>query len=266
MSELFFLKIALPPVLVAAMSIATRVWGPTIGGLLLGLPWMTGPVLFALALDKGEAFAVEACVGIQLGVICIVAFMFAYAIASAIAGWSLSLAAAVAGFAAVAWATQEFGRALWASTNVLLSPLAATAGFAAVSLAIAAWLLPRPRGAPAPAALPWWDIPVRMLATLVLVAIIMLSADLLGPQLSGIVSTYPAILTVIGTFTHHQWGRDAVRRILRGLAQSLFAFVVFVLVVGTTLPALGLVGSYALASAFAVAISAGFLAFNRRRA
>ena len=77
---LFLLKIAVPPFLVAAMSLAARWWGPTIGGLLLGMPWMTGPVLFFLALDKGEDFAVGACAGIELGVVCVAMsdIVFAY--------------------------------------------------------------------------------------------------------------------------------------------------------------------------------------------
>ena len=64
----------------------------------------------------------------------------------------------------------------------------------------------------------------------------MLTADAMGPQLSGIMSTYPVIVTVVGTFTHHRWGREAVWRMLRGLTVSLFAFVVFFLIVGLALP------------------------------
>lgn len=105
-----------------------------------------------------------------------------------------------------------------------------------------------------------------MLATFGLVAAIMVLADVLGPELSGIVSTYPAILTVIGTFTHHRWGRDAVLRILRGLTLSLLTFVAFFLIVGSTLPALGLIGSFALAAVTAIAMTAGLLALNRGRA
>ena len=102
-----------------------------------------------------------------------------------------------------------------------------------------------------------------MLVTFALVGAIMLSAEALGPQLSGIVSTYPVILTVVGSFTHHQWGRDAVRRLLRGLMLSLFAFVVFFLVVGTALPVLGLVAAYALAAGAAIAIGGLLLVFTR---
>ena len=92
------------------------------------------------------------------------------------------------------------------------------------------------------------------------------SADRLGPQLSGIVSTYPVILTVIGAFTHQQWGRDAVRRVLRGLAVSLLSFAAFFLVVGLALPTAGVEGSFGLASVPAIAISGLLLRLSRARA
>ena len=62
---ILLLKIAVPPLLVAIASLAARWWGPTVGGMLVGMPWMTGPVLFFLALDKGTDFAVGACTGIR---------------------------------------------------------------------------------------------------------------------------------------------------------------------------------------------------------
>jgi hypothetical protein len=94
----------------------------------------------------------------------------------------------------------------------------------------------------------------------------LLTADLLGPQLSGIVATYPVIFTVLGAFTHHQWGRDAVRRLLRGLAISLISFVAFFLIVGLTMPDAGVEGSFLLASVPAVAISGLLFRLSRMRA
>ncbi len=252
---LFLLKIALPPVLVAIMTLATRVWGPTVGGLLLGLPWMTGPVLFFLARDKGIAFAVGACTGIELGVVCICAYLLAYGLMTALASWPLCLAAAAAAFAGSAWGLQDIELPLWAA-----------AGLAAVGLLATALLMPRAHASVPSAVPPWWDIPARMAVTFGLVAVIMLSADLLGPQLSGIVATYPAIFTVLGAFTHHQWGRDAVRRLLRGLAISLISFVAFFLVVGRTAPWAGVEEAFVLASLPAVAISALLLQASRLRA
>jgi hypothetical protein len=251
---LFLLKIALPPVLVAAMSLAARRWGATFGGLVMGLPWMTGPVLFFLALDKGDAFAVAACAGIELGVVCIAAYMLAYAAVSTVAPWPPSLAAAASAFAGTAWLTHDI------ETNLAVAVMAALA-----ALALAYLLLPRPRAPPVLAAPPWWDIPARMGATLVLVAAIMTGADVLGSRLSGIVSTFPVILTVIGTFTHRQWGVDAVRRVLRGLTLSLTSFVAFFLVVGSSLPVVGLVPAFGLATATALGISALLLLWVRGR-
>ena len=249
---LLLLKLAVPPVLVAVISLAARMWGPTVGALLMGLPWLSGPVLFFLTVDKGTAFGVAACTGVELGVLCICAFLLAYGALTGVASWPVCLAGAAAAFAATAWATRDLEIALGTATAVAAAALVATYV-----------LLPRAEADTLPAALPWWDIPARMLATLLLVGGLALWAETLGPQLSGIVSTYPAIVTVIGTFTHHQWGRDAVRHMLRGLALSLLAFVAFFLVVGVTLPEVGLAASFALAAATAVPVSGVLLGLNR---
>ena len=171
---LFLLKIALPPVLVAAMSVATRLWGPTIGGLLLGLPWMTGPVLFFLARDKGEAFGVGACVlASSSGVVCLCAYMLAYAADDGSSprgrsAWARSRPRWL--FLACAWALQDVAVSLCRPSQ---RPLAA-AGL----LADRAVLLPRSRTPPQlRAGPPWWDIPARVTVAFGLVAIIMLSAD-----------------------------------------------------------------------------------------
>lgn len=254
MSLLIFLfKIAVPPVLVAAMTLAARRWGPVFGGLIMGLPWMTGPVLFFLTFDKGEAFGSAAIVGIQLGVVSIAAYMLAYGAVSSIAPWPFALASGVIGFAAASLVLRHLDVGL---------AVAATLAFASLSFALL--VLPRPRGPIVPLAAPAWDIPARMAATFTLVAIIMSSADRLGSQLSGIVSTYPVMLTVIGTFTHQQAGVDAARRILRGLALSLGSFVAFFIVVGLALPRIGLVGAYGLASLVALACSTALIGFARR--
>jgi hypothetical protein len=250
---LFLFKIAVPPLLVALMSLAARRWGATVGGLIMGLPWMTGPVLLFLALDKGEAFAVRACLGIELAVLGISAFLLSYAAVSRFASWPISLMAAVASYGAAAMLTQDMAVPLW---------VAAASGAAAL---IATHLLvPKLPPATAVATLPWYDIPARMLATFSLVAVIMTSADRLGPQLSGIVASYPVIVTVIASFTHQQWGRDSVLRIFRGVSLSLLGFVAFFVVVGYGLPILGITATYAIAAAVSIATSALLITANRK--
>jgi hypothetical protein len=249
---LLLFKLAVTPILIAVISLAARWWGPTVGALLMGLPWMTGPVLFFLVMDRGADFGVSASIGVELGIVCLCSFLLAFGWVTAIASWPACLMAAAAAFAGTAWATQG-----------LAISLPESAALAAMCLILVYLLLPRAAAKALPAALPWWDIPCRMVVALVLVGGITLSADMLGPQLSGIVSTYPAIVTVIAAFTYHQWGRDAVRQVLRGLTLSLLAFVAFFLALGLTLPDVGLVMSFVLGTAAALPISGAVLVYDR---
>ncbi|MDX2204258.1 MAG: hypothetical protein NW223_16015 [Hyphomicrobiaceae bacterium] len=241
-------KIAVPPVLVAGMSLFARAWGPTLGGLIMGLPWMTGPVLFFLGLDKGDAFILKAATGVELAVVPIVGYMFAYALVAGRAAWPVSLAAAVAAFLTLAALVRGLDIGIVPATVVALGALGLARAF-----------LPRPKGPLRPVPLPAWDIPARMAATFALVSIIMTSADILGGQLSGIMSSFPVVLTVIGTFTHSQSGTDAVRAMLYAVTLSLVSFAAFFLTVGLVLPVAGLVWSYVAALCAALAISAAFL-------
>jgi hypothetical protein len=262
---LFLLKIAITPLLVAAVSLAARWWGPTVGGILMGLPWFTGPTLFVLVQDRGTDFGVAACIGIQMGVVCLSAYMLTYSLIALVARWPLSLMGAIAAFAATAWATLEPVQ-LSKLTLGIVPSLWLAAAAAATCIALIGLLLPRPRTPPVLQFLPWWDIPLRMIATGAVVSLVVITADALGPQLSGVASSFPVIVTVVGTFTHHRWGRDAIWRMLRGLAVSLFAFIAFFLVVGLTLPSAGLIGAYVLAASMALAMTTGLFVLNRVRA
>jgi hypothetical protein len=261
---LFLVKIAVTPLLVAAVSLAVRWWGPTVGGILMGLPWFTGPVLFILIQDQGTGFGVAACLGVELGVACISAFMLAYGLVAAVAGWPWSLAAAIAAFFACAAASNDPSLLAWAVPDSV-PPLWAAAGVGAASLGVVLAALPRPRGAVRPQLPPWWDIPARMAAAAVLVAALVAGADALGPRFAGILASFPIILSVTGAFIHHHGGRDAVWRVLRGLAASLFGFVAFFLVVGLSLPSAGAAGAYALAAMTALGITAALVAAHRWR-
>jgi hypothetical protein len=261
---LFLLKIAVTPLLVAAVSLAARWWGPTIGGILMGLPWFTGPTVFLLIQDKGIDFGVGACVGIELAVVCITVFIVAYGVTARFAGWLVSFISAFVLYAASAWLVQQLPAPPVAPED-LAAPLCMAALAGAIALGVGYALLPRPRGTTLPQALPWWDIPMRMVATGALVAVLLLTADALGPTLSGIVAAYPVIMSVVCTFTHHRWGREAVWSILRGVTLSLFAFVAFFLVVGLLLPSVGLIVSYVLAALVALAITTALVVFNRVR-
>jgi len=250
---LFLLKITITPVLVALMSLAARRWGPTVGGLVMGLPWMTGPILFFLGLERGEAYAADTAVGVLAGTIGIGAYVAAYAYMARWSSWPWSIAAACLTYVLMGYATSRLGLSLW------------TAAFGgAASLLLAYFITPPVTEAGVVRFVPWWDIPARMLATAALVAIITFSSDHLGPELSGIVATYPVILSIVGTFTHAQWGWRAAIQLTRGVSLSLLSFVGFFLVVGSTAESVGLVWAFLLASLVALAISSLLVLSNRR--
>lgn len=251
---LLIVKLTLTPILVGLMSLAARKWGPTIGGLITGLPWMTGPILLFFALDKGEAYAATVAIGVELGAAAIGAYALTYSVLARVAPWPLCLAAAVVAYFAAGWYLTELPLNLYQ---------AATVGYAGLFAAFA--MIPAPRTPDGPRGLPWWDIPIRMLATFVLVAAITFSSERLGARFSGVVATYPVIITVVAAFTHHQWGAAAAVRLLRAVLLSLMAFVTFFLVMGGTITWLGIVPAFLLGTVSALVVSSLVLALVRSR-
>ncbi len=218
-STLLFLKLTVTPILVAVMSLIARRFGPAMGGIILGLPWMTGPILFFLGAERGTAYLEDTARGVLMAVPAISAYTLAYALVARHRGWLTSLVAGSLAFCITGW---------------LISFLTVSASLIAV-LAIASLLATRfaitqPRMPLGPLTLPWWDIPARMAATGALVGCITIAADYLGPTLLGIVSSFPVIMTVLDHLQPSPLGRrrggdavaqrhavtDRIRRVLRG--------------------------------------------------
>ena len=74
------------------------------------------------------------------------------------------------------------------------------------------------------------------------------------------------ILTVVVTFTHERWGRDAATAMLRGVVLSLIGFVAFFWVVSTFVVRFGLVETYVLAAVTGLSFSTLLLGVNGWRA
>ena len=70
---LFALKLTLVPLLIAAVTLATRRWGPRVGGFLTALPVVTGPTLCFYAIEQGQAFGAHAATGTLLALNAVVA-------------------------------------------------------------------------------------------------------------------------------------------------------------------------------------------------
>jgi hypothetical protein len=249
---LWLLKLTLAPLLVAVATLVARRWGPKAGGILVGFPLTTGPIFLFLAIDQGLDFAQRAVVGILLGLVGLSAFALAYALVSLRTGWFGSLVVAAVGFFVVSVGVGRGDMGMVGS-----------AGAAFAALLFVTLMIPRPQLDAVTVKPPWWDLWLRMSAAAVLTLTITAAATRLGPVFSGIVGTYPVVSTVVMTFTHQQWGREAAVAMLRGTVLSWIAFVSCFLAIGLTLKPYGLAPSIGIGAAAAVVTSFLVLRIDR---
>lgn len=249
---LLLLKLTLTPLLIGGASIAARRWGPAIAGWIVALPLTSGPVLFFVALDHGPAFASQAAVGTLLGLGAIVAFSLAFAAVSA-RGVGPALAAATAAYIAAGAVLQV--AADW--------PFLLLAILIAVSILGALRVLPPSVLGPSSARHPPWDLPARVVVGTALVVGLTTVAPLLGPTVSGIVTTFPVYVSVLSVFAFVHDGRPAAIGVLRGALIGLPGTVAFYMPVHYFVVSPGVAPAFALSVAVTSAI--GVVALPRVR-
>jgi len=224
-----------------------------VSGWLVALPFTSGPIAFFLALDHGVAFAAGAAAGSLVGAIAQAAFCLAYGRLAGPRGWPLPLVAGSLAFTAAGAALRQ----------AALAPLPLLSGTVA-ALALAFRLMPRGSGAAGAAPLPRWDIPARMTVTTALVLLLTRLAPALGPELSGLLATFPLYAAILAVFAHHHEGPARATQVLRGLLLGLFAFAGFFAVLATLITQAGVGTAFLAAMAVALALQAGFLRVVRR--
>jgi hypothetical protein len=253
------LKLVLTPALIAIATLVGRRFGPSISGWLVGLPFTSGPVSLFLAIEQGTRFAADAAAGSIAGVAASAVFAMAYAAMAGRFGWRASLTIASLAFALAAIALH----ALPLGSGLPLPLLALYAGGVIAAL-VGIRLIPPPREleeAPEP---PRWDLPVRMVVATTLVVVITSAAPLLGPQLSGLLTTYPIYAGVLAVFAHSQRGGAAATQVVRGLCYGIMAFATFFLGVGALVDRIGLVPAFCVAAAGAFLVQGSTLTRVRR--
>ena len=255
------LKLVLTPMLIAIATLTGRRWGPSIGGWLVGLPFTSGPVSLFLALEQGTSFAAAAAAGSIAGAAASALFAVAYAGVARRSGWPASL-----GFASVVFFASVIALRALPLGSELPFPLLALYFGTLVALALAIRVLAEPGDLPAAVSPPRWDLPARMTVATVLVLIITSAASLLGPQLTGLLTTYPVYASVLAVFAHSQGGGAAAIHVVRGLCYGLFAFVSFFFAIGATIDRVGIVAAFVAAIAAALFVQTLSLSRLRTRA
>ena len=243
------LKLVLAPGLIALATLAARRWGPAAAGWAASLPVVGGPVLLVVALSHGAHFAAKSATAATLGLMSLAVFGVAYAQLSVRLPWWLSLPGAWAAFAAstgLLWPVR-----LPAAAALLV----ALAGFALVGRLLG----PEPAPATSGRRLPL-DLPLRMTAGALMVLGLSAASAALGAHLTGLLTPFPVIASVLAAFTHAVDGSAAVRRyadaLIRGLPSfALFTTAVSLLAVPAGVAAAFVVGTAAAAVSHVVLIS-----------
>jgi hypothetical protein len=226
---MLLLKLILVPGLIAVVTLATRRWGPRVGGLLMSMPVVAGPTLAFYAVEQGNTFAAEATKATLIGLVAVGAFCVSYARSAARWNWPLSLASGWLTFGAVTALLYRSQFSLFVSLVL-----------AVVALLSARRLIPSSGAISASTARPAWDLPLRMAAAALLVFILTSLAERLGPSLSGVLTPFPIATAILAGFTHAQAGPVAVARFLRGFIPGLCTFAVFCFVLSPGLQSFSL--------------------------
>jgi hypothetical protein len=250
---LLILKLTFVPALVLSVSLATRRWGPRIGGLLTGLPIVSGPALLFFAIEQGDAFAAEASRAVLVSLAGVAATTVTYAWASLRSPWWGSLPLSWTSFLVTVLLLQRVR--VNATTALLL---------ALVSIVLAQAVLPH-TGSETTGARPTWDLPLRVVSSMILVVSVTALADRLGPTLSGAFTPFPVAISVLLGFSHAQQGSSAAIRFLRGFLPGMWSFAAFCYVLSVSLVRVGALGGFLLALASVVPIQLVVLWWMQRR-
>ena len=241
--ETLALKLVLTPALIGISTLVGRRWGQAVGGWLVGLPLTSGPVVLFLALEHGTTFGAEAAQGSLRGLVAESAFALCYAWVAQRHAWPAALLGGALSFGAVGFVMQ------W------LAPAPALlVAIVVASLALTLRLLPSFTGTVTSVRPQSWDLPARMVMATLLVLALTSAAAWIGPQLSGLIATFPLLAGVLTVFGHHAQGKGAAVNVLRGLLLGLFSFAAFFVALGATMEKFGIAVGFGAAVAAALAV------------
>ena len=228
LSYVLLIKLVLAPLLVAAATSAGYRFGPKVTGWLAGFPVVAGPLILLFTLEQGPEFAAKAAETSLLGVVSLVGFCVMYLMVARSSSWLLSVLCGWVFYGCATFLLQKLRSPWWLSTIIAL-----------LAIRLATRLLARPHAPLLPRTVQPWDIPARMAATALLVVLLTEAASRLGSELSGLLTPFPVVTTVIAVFAQRDQGHAGALRTLQGLLASMPAFVTFCLVLAMTLVPLG---------------------------
>ena len=252
---LFYLKLTVTPLLMWAISLASRRWGGLLGGLLSGLPITSALVMAFLCLEQGSAFALGAIPGALGGLAAVQATYTFYLLATRRLGIAPAVLLALLFYGLAAYAFTHWGN-LYLSITVALVLIGVLIGASGREPRLDTLVRPRYR---------YWEIPLRMVSATALLMVITRLASWLGPATSGMLAPIPVIAWPLVVFAHVQGGRAGMAAMVRGNAIGAVGVIAFYLVLAGLLETSGMAITISLAMLCAVVLTVGLATVLRRR-
>jgi len=220
------IKLILVPVLIWAMTLAGRRWGPAVGGWLSAFPILSAPILFIVALQHGATFAASAALSTLTAVLGNLTFGLCYAWSATRFSWAPSLLAGFTGYFLVVACLYFWSPSLYLAVPVVIAVLL-----------LAPRLYPPTGLSTLDTSKPANDLLWRMGSGVSLVLLVTQFSSALGPQLSGAFAMFPMMAPVLAVFSHRHSGAAYATNLLRGMVLGYYSFSVFCIALVLTLPA-----------------------------
>lgn len=255
MTTILLFKATTAPLLIVALTLLIRQFGPTVGGLAMGVPLITGPISVFTLIEHGAGFAREAAVGNLVGQVSTCIFCLTYGRSAARSNPAVSTASGVLAFTTATLVWRQFDWTLAGATLLL-----------GLCIALLLFALPGGERQAMPRTAPAWDLPIRMIVASGFVLVLTSLTGVLGPQLSGLVAPFPVFVLILAVFTHLQHGGRAVLSMMRGVIIGSLSFGSFFLVVALGLAQMKPLLVYGIAALASIGVSSlVYLRLQRQR-
>jgi hypothetical protein len=116
-----------------------------------------------------------------------------------------------------------------------------------------------------PAGRRWWDLPLRALAVMALVATVVLAGRFIGPGAAGVTALVPIVFTSLVFILHDRIGGPATAAVIAHSLPGMVGFTVAVIVLAVTVVPLGAAAALSLALLVSVAWNGALIVLQRLR-
>ena len=201
---MLLLKLTIAPLLLLFIHFAQKRFGSFVSGIIPGLPITSGPISYFIALEQGKLFASNSAVaslyGMSgIGLFCYAAMLAKYGVVKALFA-ALTLWCAFSAFTLLLPVNIAFASVFSLSTLLVLALVSSKLKFA-------------PDAKPFTAA---WELPLKMLLVSCFIMLVTFISAKIGAMWSGLLSTFPVILAVMGSIAHASDKKYSAYKVLNG--------------------------------------------------